>query len=176
MVIMPLLGIATGTLIGWASTPYNLKWAQTHPKRAAWMSLAGPVSNFTMAIISGIIMRIGLQMGSLFRPSFRSPRSSRSLPAPEGWPGDCHRPQRHVFTQHPAGRVQSDPFSASRWLWHPRSVHHRAGGAARLQEWRMKMGAMAIIGLVVAWQVFDRVYGPLFAASIHILYRGYRFS
>ncbi len=70
MVIMPLLGIATGTLIGWASTPYNLKWAQTHPKRAAWMSLAGPVSNFTMAIISGIIMRIGLQMGSFVPAEF----------------------------------------------------------------------------------------------------------
>src|ERR1019366_544506 len=73
MVIMPLLGIATQSgLIGWASTPYSVKWSQEHPKRAAWMSLAGPVANFTMAIISGIIMRIGLAMGSFVpaQPSF----------------------------------------------------------------------------------------------------------
>ena len=52
MVVMPLLGIATGTgLIGWASAPYNPEWAQKHPKHAARMSLAGPAANFGLAIL-----------------------------------------------------------------------------------------------------------------------------
>src|SRR6266478_1560094 len=68
MVIMPLLGIFTGSgLIGWASAPYDPLWSQRHPKRAAWMSLAGPATNFAIAIMAAILMRIGLVTG-VFTP------------------------------------------------------------------------------------------------------------
>ena len=180
MVVMPLLGLATGTLIGWASTPYNLKWAQQHPKRAAWMSLAGPVSNFTMAIISGIIMRIGLAMGSFIPAEFSFTQIVAAAP---GSGGDVSSVVGGIAT------VLSVMFSLNLLLgtfnlipFPPLDGYGILGlftteqGALRLQEWRMKMGAMAIIGLVVAWQVFDRVYTPLFAAGIHILYAGYRIS
>src|SRR5580693_7560497 len=73
MVIMPLLGSAFGGgLIGWASAPYNPQWAQQHPKRAAWMSLAGPAANFSLALLAGIVMRIGLAAGVFapLEPSF----------------------------------------------------------------------------------------------------------
>ena len=37
MVIMPLIGIATGTgLIGWASAPYNPQWAAQYPGTERW--------------------------------------------------------------------------------------------------------------------------------------------
>src|SRR6266699_3692186 len=65
MVLIPLLGIATMTgLIGWASAPYDPLWSQKHPKRAAWMSLAGPGANFAIAIVAAILMRIGLMLGT----------------------------------------------------------------------------------------------------------------
>ena len=58
MVLMPLIGIASGSgLIGWASAPYNPKWAIENPKHAARMSLAGPVANFGLAALAGILMR-----------------------------------------------------------------------------------------------------------------------
>jgi hypothetical protein len=64
MVVMPLLGIVSGRgLIGWASTPYNPAWSRAYPKRAAWMSLAGPATNFALAILAAILMRLGLAMG-----------------------------------------------------------------------------------------------------------------
>ena len=64
MVVMPLIGIATQTgLIGWASAPYDPLWSQKHPKRAAWMSLAGPAANFALAILAAVLMRAGLGMG-----------------------------------------------------------------------------------------------------------------
>ena len=40
----------------------------------------------------------------------------------------------------------------------------------------MKMGGMAIIGLVIAWQVFPRLFDPLFSAAVNLLYYGVRFS
>src|SRR5580704_18705543 len=59
MVILPLLGILSGTgLIGYASAPYNPAWSVRYPKRSGLMSLAGPTANFALVIVSGIIMRI----------------------------------------------------------------------------------------------------------------------
>ena len=42
-VVVPILSYAmAGWMIGWASTPYDRRWAERYPRRAAWMSLAGP--------------------------------------------------------------------------------------------------------------------------------------
>ena len=50
MVIMPLLGaFSYGWPIGWASTPYDPRWEQRYPRRAAWMAAAGPA--VTMAAL-----------------------------------------------------------------------------------------------------------------------------
>ena len=57
MVVIPILSFVLNRfdwMIGWASTPYNLAWALRHPTKAAWMSLAGPISNLTIAIVSGL--------------------------------------------------------------------------------------------------------------------------
>ncbi len=65
MVLMPLISFLRGFdwMIGWASTPYDPAWALRHPTRAAWMSLAGPTANLTIAVISGLLIRGGLEAG-----------------------------------------------------------------------------------------------------------------
>ena len=41
MVIVPIaFYLMNGFMIGWASTPFDPAWAERHPRRAAWMSLA----------------------------------------------------------------------------------------------------------------------------------------
>jgi len=67
MVIMPILSYlrSFGWMIGWASTPYNLAWALRHPSRAAWMALAGPAANLTIAILAGLLIRVGMTAGWL---------------------------------------------------------------------------------------------------------------
>ncbi len=43
MVIIPILSlIINRSIIGWASAPYDALWERRHPRRAAWMALAGP--------------------------------------------------------------------------------------------------------------------------------------
>ena len=39
----------------------------------------------------------------------------------------------------------------------------------------MKMGAFAFLGLVIAWQIFDRVFPPIFAAGMRIVLSGLSF-
>jgi Zn-dependent protease len=59
-VIMYLL---RGTLFGWASAPYDPRWALEYPRRALWMALAGPLANLILVLIAGIVLRLGIHMG-----------------------------------------------------------------------------------------------------------------
>jgi Zn-dependent protease len=70
LVLVPLLSYAwQGWMIGWASAPYDPHWQRRHPRRAAWMALAGPGANFTLMLAAGIGMRAGLWSG-VFRLPF----------------------------------------------------------------------------------------------------------
>lgn len=176
MVIIPLLGIATGTgLIGWASAPYNAAWAQEHPKEAARMSVAGPVANFSLALFAGILMRIGLAIGA-FMPV--SPSFAQIVgPAGEGGVSDGIATVLSIFFSLNIllgffNLIPFPPLDGFGVL----GLFTTASGALRLQNLRLKMGAFSFLGLVIAWQVFDRLYPTLFALGLTAFYAGYRFS
>lgn len=64
MVVMPILSIMyIGWPLGFASAPYNLEWAYRHPKRAAWMSLAGPGANFAIFALCALGFQAGAAAG-----------------------------------------------------------------------------------------------------------------
>jgi Zn-dependent protease len=64
MVVFPLLSffLLHGSMIGFASAPYNPEWARRHPHRAALMALAGPATNFALMLIAALILRVGISM------------------------------------------------------------------------------------------------------------------
>lgn len=69
MVLMPLLTVFTwGWPMGWASTPYDPRWAQRYPRRAAWMAAAGPGANFALAALALLGMKAGLAAGVFSAP------------------------------------------------------------------------------------------------------------
>ena len=60
-VLMPLLPFSmSGMMIGWASTPYDPRWAYVYPRRAGWMALAGPGTNLLLVVASGFAIRLGI--------------------------------------------------------------------------------------------------------------------
>jgi Zn-dependent protease len=68
MVVIPILSfIFTRSMIGWASAPFDPLWERRHPKRAAWMALAGPTANFTLMLLAALGLRVGNSMGWLHR-------------------------------------------------------------------------------------------------------------
>jgi Zn-dependent protease len=176
MVIVPLIGIASGTgLIGWASAPYNPAWSQQHPKRAASMSLAGPAANFSLALLAGIAMRIGLAMGAFapLEPSFAHIVGAVS---PEGSADGIATVLSIFFSLNILlGLFNLIPFPPLDG-YGVLGLFTTHAGAVRLQELRVKMGAFSIVGLVIAWQVFPRVYPDLFDTATRIFYYGYRLS
>lgn len=67
MVLFPILSfLLNGSMIGWASAPYDLNWERRHPKRAACMALAGPAANFSLMILAVIALRTGFAQGWLY--------------------------------------------------------------------------------------------------------------
>lgn len=73
MVIIPILMlILNGSIIGWASAPYDPNWERRHPRRAAWMALAGPATNYTLMLLAAIALRVGRSQGWLHSDSHPS--------------------------------------------------------------------------------------------------------
>ena len=176
MVIMPILGIVSKTgLIGWASAPYDPRWARQYPKRAAWMSLAGPGANFSLCILSGVAMRLGLALQFFAPGSF----STANIVEPAGASGVAEG----------IAVVLSVFFSLNLLLgcfnllpFPPLDGYGVLGlftseaGALKLDELRGKIRGYSIIGLLIGWRLLDLVYDPLLMTGIRAVYIGYRLS
>jgi Zn-dependent protease len=65
MVVIPLISflISRGqSMFGWASAPYDPLWERRHPRRSAWMALAGPAANYSLMLLAVIGLRVGTAM------------------------------------------------------------------------------------------------------------------
>ena len=66
MVIVPIISwfLNNGNwMIGWASAPYDRTWAVRYPRRAAWMSLAGPAANLAIGLLCALLIHVGIEWG-----------------------------------------------------------------------------------------------------------------
>lgn len=68
-VIVPLLFFFTsGFMIGWASTPFDPRWAWQYPRRAARMAVAGPLANLALVLAAAALVHAGLVAGVFHAP------------------------------------------------------------------------------------------------------------
>jgi Zn-dependent protease len=170
MVFAPLLFFAMGgMMIGWASTPIDPRWAYTHPKRAALMSAAGPLANLGLVMLAGVVLRIGVELGWF-------------MPVPVG---------TFELALAPAGGVAESVIFVASWIFSlnlilfvfnlipfpPLDGASVAGlfvseaTARRLQEWTAQP-VVALGGLLVAWILMRRLFGPVLHAAVELLYLG----
>lgn len=64
MIVIPIITyLIGGWMMGWASAPYDPSWAMQYPKRAALMALAGPIANLCLAVLAGVLMKVGIWIG-----------------------------------------------------------------------------------------------------------------
>lgn len=146
MVIIPLLMLAlNGSIIGWASAPYDPHWERRHPHRAAWMALAGPATNYTLMFLAAIGLRVGTA---------------------EGW---LHHSPRADFPSHVLGALFSlnlllgtfnllpvPPLDGSTGIL----LFMKEATAQRYLD-RLRGNNYGILGLVLAIVVFRYAYGPI---------------
>jgi Zn-dependent protease len=170
MVVFPILTyVLNGWMMGWASAPYDPRWAYQYPKRAALQSLAGPAANFTLVILAGILIHVGIWAGIL-QPS----DSNMFTQVVAGGPGDY---------SHGVATFLSLLFSLNLLLGTfnllplpPLDGFGAVGillpehAARRFLEFGWSLGGLRLLGLLVAWQVFGPIFFPIFEFSKHLLY------
>lgn len=59
MIVIPAISFfLSGSMIGWASAPYNPNWAARYPRRSALMALAGPAANLVLFVFGIIALHL----------------------------------------------------------------------------------------------------------------------
>jgi Zn-dependent protease len=169
MVIVPILSFVTsGWMLGWASAPYDPRWANRYPKRAAWMAAAGPASNFCLMLLSAFAIRLGMLAG------WFEPPETLTVTSTVGW--------LHPGLPHLAAELVGIGFSLNLLLFafnllpfppldgSSLPLLFLSPSAADQYAEFMRSPATRLIGLVVAWQIFGKVFAPLHAFAIGLLY------
>jgi Zn-dependent protease len=159
MLLVPILSyLASGWMIGWASAPYNPNWAAQYPRRAAVMALAGPAANFAIAFLSWLGLKSGLATG-IFVPGFTGSFSATVLPTLGGfWRLAAVLLSLGFALNRLLGVFNLIPFPPLDGSALPLLVLP-AGLATSYQK--VSRSGVALFGLLIAWQVFPRIYRPI---------------
>ncbi len=177
MVVLPAVSLLlSGWPFGFASAPYDPRWAMRYPKRAAWMALAGPAANLALIAASAVCIRIGVAGGV-----FQAPDSVvfARVVAPEAagglWSGAAFMVS--VFFSlnlvlFALNVLPLPPLDGSAAV--PLLLNERA--TARYQQFLWGQPALSWIGILVAWQVFDYVFQPVFLFAVNLVYPGVRYG
>lgn len=157
-------------MIGWASAPYDPVWAQRHPRRAAWMALAGPAANFSLMIAAAIAIRVGVVMGALRAPESISSYAqiTQATNAASSGAQLAAAALSILFVLNLLlGTFNLLPFP-------PLDGHN---GVTVLMSENMARRFMAsafsglgFAGLLIAWFVYDKVFAFVYPLALNLLY------
>ena len=173
MVIIPILSFALGGwMIGWANAPYDPNWQQRYPRRSAWMALAGPAANFALMLLAGIAIRLGVALGQFRAPDFIQGYAGITTAANSADPTFLTTALSILFVLNlllfAFNLLPVPPLDGYAGIM----ILMPEKAALRYLDWTRKSGSFAMIGLLIAWTVFGRIFQPLFSFAIHMLYAG----
>jgi Zn-dependent protease len=172
MVVVPILSFALGGwMIGWASAPFDPEWQRRYPRRSAWMALAGPEANFTLMILAGIAIRVGVALGYFRAPEFIQGYSGLVVSA-NGEPTFLTSALSVLFILNlllgTFNLLPVPPLDGHAGIM----VAMPEGMAHRYLAWIEHSRNFAMLGLIISWTIFDRVFQPIFVFALHALYAG----
>jgi Zn-dependent protease len=146
-----------------------------HPNRAAWMALAGPGANLVLVLLSWATIRVGFELGVFLAPE--SVRFGAVVGTEPGgiWPAVAFAAGVMFSMNLLLASLNLLPLppldgSAAVPLVLPSAT------ALRYQQVLLGNPAIGIVGMLVAWQVFGKVFQPLFTLAVNLLYPGTSYS
>jgi len=171
MVLVPIVTyFLSGWMMGWASAPYDPQWARRFPRRSALMAMAGPASNLALCLLAAILMKLGIHFG-WFNP-----------------PGLIHI--AHVVAPARVGvcsfaaLILSITFSLNLLLFAFNLIPlppldgasvpllFLSDSTGEKYTAFMRAPGMAMVGLILSWQIFNAVFPPIHHFAITLLYPG----
>ena len=164
-IVAPLLSyILIGWTMGWASAPYDPYWEDRYPRRAALMALAGPVANLALAALAFTVLKTGLVVGWWVQAAGRADQMVLTETTPSWAAGVA------VF----ASIVLLLNCVLFVFNLFPVPPLDGASVVAGLGEWGRTYrdtvrSSFSFIGIVVAWVLFPRVFGPFYGFVVSLL-------
>jgi Zn-dependent protease len=171
MVAAPLISyLWGGWMIGWASAPYDPLWQQCYPRRAALMALAGPAANFTLMLLAAIAIRLGVAAGWLRAPDSVDFTQITEAVNPETF-GFVATSLSVLFSLNlllgTFNLIPVPPLDGNTAI----TLLMSQRAALRFLEFTQNSG-FALIGLIVAWQLFGKIFWLVFPFALALLYPG----
>jgi Zn-dependent protease len=179
MVLIPILTFFTsGWMMGWASTPYDPRWGRRYPKRQALMALAGPLSNFTLAVIALIAIRMLLASGVFIAPASLNFSHLVTVPKSDS-PGSILNALSMFLSIMLNLNVLLGLFNLI-----PLPPLDGAGivegfapkVAGRFYEMFSNNSTAQLVGLLLAWKLFGLISGPAFSLVIRLVHPDLTYS
>ncbi len=170
MVILPLLSVVvSGWPFGFASAPYDPQWAMRYPRRAAWMALAGPAANLALVLCAFLAIHLGVRAGIFTAPQSVGFGQVVATGAGGVWPA--------------LGTLLSICFSLNLLLciFNLIPLPPLDGSAAlplvlwadatrQYQRFLWGQPTLAWVGIILAWQVFDIVFDPIWLFAVNLIH------
>jgi Zn-dependent protease len=170
MVVVPILSyLLGGWMIGWASAPYDPRWAVAHPRRSALMALAGPAANLLLLLLAALGIRLGLAAHWFDAPSSIGFSHVTDALTPNGYffasmlsilfslnllLGTFNLLPLPPLDGSGALTLFLAPDTAEKYF----SILHSPG--------------FRMFGLFIAWSVFGKIYPPIQLFAVNLLYPG----
>lgn len=171
MVFLPLFtAVTSGWPIGYASAPYDPIWAMNHPRRAAWMSLAGPAANLLLVLVAAGVIHGGIAAGFFAEPASVS-GSSVVAATGDGLAGAGALLVSAFFTLNLIlflfNLMPLPPLDGSGAI----GLLLTESMAVRFQQ-AIRHPALAIGGILIAWTIFGPIFRKAFWFAVGLLYPG----
>jgi Zn-dependent protease len=168
MLVVPLLtALSQGWAIGWASTPYDPLWAARYPKRSALMAAAGPAGNLLIAVVALVLIKAGLSTGFFVAPD-RVSFEHLVAAADQGrsFLGEI----LSIFLTLNVllcafNLIPLPPLDGGTVI----GLFIPASATLKLRE-LSHTPMFQLAGLLIAWQIFPSIVGPLFALILRAVH------
>lgn len=172
MVVVPLVSyVLSNWMMGWASAPYDPNWAYRHPHRAARMALAGPAANFSLMLIGALGIRAGLALGTFQAPSSISFTRITEAVDPNGVGALLAVFLSVLFILNlilgTFNLLPVPPLDGNVGV----TIFMSEEKAREFLGWFRESG-LGMMGIVLAWVVFGRIFSVVFSVALNVLYAG----
>jgi Zn-dependent protease len=170
-VVVPILSfILGGWMFGWASTPYDYKWAEQNMRKSAKMALAGPASNLLLVVLAALLIRIGYAYGV-----FNAPASINFSAVTESSGGGLYGSLATILSIFFSlnlilmmfNLLPLPNFDGSSIL-----LFFVEGEQAKKVFAFINNRSFFFISIFIAWRVFDYIFSPIHLFAINLLYPG----
>jgi Zn-dependent protease len=169
MVVVPIASfLLGGWMIGWASVPYNPRWAAEYPQASAKMSIAGPLANLLLVLAAALFIRLGMLAG-VFCPLETIDQTQVICATQGGVLAACAAFLNIALSLNLLlflfNLLPLPPLDGSGIIPYLLSREH----AQKYLE-LISNSSFSLIGLFIAWKLFDIIYAPLHLAFINLLF------